>query len=160
MDERYPGREESPLDQLADEAAEAEEAALLQLFKILESAPRTALGRRFRDLGSRSELTTEEQQELSELEATLFSSDPRQKAEPKDGKPATVPIDMLTDGQRRLWLALDGRILTAEALASEAMLNTSAPTVRGWVEAVRKAGHEIGLRRGRGYFRPDAPPGA
>lgn len=65
---------------------------------------------------------------------------------------------VMTDGQQRLWNALDGRALTGKELASDSKLDTSEDTVRRWVSELRKAGYGIDHRRGRGYFRPDARP--
>lgn len=65
---------------------------------------------------------------------------------------------VMTDGQKRLWDALDGRALAGKELAAESELDTSPETVRQWVSELRKAGYKIGTRPGRGYFRPDAPP--
>lgn len=64
----------------------------------------------------------------------------------------------MTDGQKRLWDALDGRAMAAKELAAEAVLDTSEQTVVNMVGALRKAGYSIPNRRGRGYFRLDAPP--
>ena len=74
---------------------------------------------------------------------------------------ASVVVEIrqvMTDGQKRLWDALDGRALAAKELAAESELDTSEDTVRQYVLDLRKAGRKIGHRPGRGYFRPNAPP--
>jgi biotin operon repressor len=71
-------------------------------------------------------------------------------------RPEPAAERLMTDGQKRLWEALQGRALTGKELARA--LDTSEETVRQWVKELRAAGHEIENRRGRGYFRPDAPP--
>lgn len=63
----------------------------------------------------------------------------------------------MTAGQARLWDALSGRCLTARTLADEDELDTSEDTVRQWVQQLRHDGYDIECRRGRGYYRPDAP---
>ncbi len=65
---------------------------------------------------------------------------------------------VMTDGQKRLWDALHERALTGKELAAETELDSSEETIRQWVSELRKAEYEIDNRRGRGYFRPDAPP--
>ena len=68
------------------------------------------------------------------------------------------PPRPMTDGQKRLWNALKNRALSAKELAGRDELDTSGETVRQWVLGLRKAGHAIEHRSGRGYYRPDAPP--
>jgi len=70
----------------------------------------------------------------------------------------TINQPPMTDGQKRLWDALKGRALTGKELASSNELDTSQETIRQWVGELKKAGYEIPNRRGRGYYRPDAPP--
>ncbi len=70
----------------------------------------------------------------------------------------TLRGDCPTDGQSRLWAALDGRCLGAEELAGEGELDSSDDTVRHWVMQLRNAGRDIKTRGGGGYYRPDAPP--
>ncbi len=67
-----------------------------------------------------------------------------------------VPLG--THGQERLWTLLAGRAGTAKKLAADPDLDTSEETVRQWVRDLRRAGRVIENRRGRGYWRPDAPP--
>jgi biotin operon repressor len=62
----------------------------------------------------------------------------------------------MTGGQQALWDALEGQALTAKKLAEQ--LDTSENTIRQHVSDLRKAGCDIPNRRGRGYYRPDAPP--
>ena len=71
------------------------------------------------------------------------------------GKDARPPM---TNGQKRLWGALKGRAMTGKELAGKDQLDTSEETVRSWVRELRRAGYGIENRRGRGYYRPDAPP--
>ncbi len=78
---------------------------------------------------------------------------------PRGGRPGTTRAGRpLTAGEQRLWDALAGRLLTGRELASENELNSSEETVRRWVAQLRRQGYKIKNRRGRGYFRPDAPP--
>ena len=69
---------------------------------------------------------------------------------------AQSEVRPMTDGQKRFWDALEGRILTGKKLASE--LGTSEETVRQWKRELVHAGHRVDNRPGRGYYRPDAPP--
>ena len=62
----------------------------------------------------------------------------------------------MTDGQRSLWNALDGKAMNTNELADA--LNTSPGTVRQWKSALCLAGYGIERRHGRGYYRLDAPP--
>lgn len=70
-------------------------------------------------------------------------------------KPAGTMTPM-TDGEKRLWDALCGRAVPGIALAKE--LDTSPETVRGWKSRLVRSGYCVENRRGRGYYRPDAPP--
>ena len=67
--------------------------------------------------------------------------------------PHRVPM---TDGQKRVWDALSGRALTGKELTNE--LETSEDTVRQWVRELRANGFDVPNKRGRGYYRLDAPP--
>ncbi len=63
---------------------------------------------------------------------------------------------VMTDGQKNLWRALKNCASSGKELANE--LDTSEDTVRQLIKELRAANYEIENRRGRGYFRPDAPP--
>ncbi len=69
---------------------------------------------------------------------------------------------MMTDGEKRVWNALKGRALTGAELVrllkSEQGFDTSEETIRQHVADLRKSGYSIETKRGRGYWRPDAPP--
>lgn len=78
-----------------------------------------------------------------------------------NGIEPTEPIHRLTpmtDGQKRLWDALEGRALSAKQLASKDELDTSEDAVRQFKLGLKQSGYTIALRPGRGYYRPDAPP--
>lgn len=64
----------------------------------------------------------------------------------------------LTHGEKAVWDALSAKVLTGRELMDR--LDTSEQTIREHVKAIRRKQGEsaIGNRRGRGYFRPDAPP--
>ena len=76
----------------------------------------------------------------------------RELPKPRDTRPP------MTDGQKRLWDALSGCAMTEKKLADRNQLDTSEQTVRSWVLGLRRAGYGIERRKGRGYYRPDAPP--
>lgn len=63
---------------------------------------------------------------------------------------------VMTDGQRRLWNALEARAFTGKELA--ATLDTTEDTIRQLIKELRDVGYNVENRRGRGYYRPDAPP--
>lgn len=67
-----------------------------------------------------------------------------------------LPGPLMTDGQLRIWSALAGQAATGKELAR--LLQMSEDTVRAQVRLMNKSGHLVKNRRGRGYYRPDAPP--
>ncbi len=69
---------------------------------------------------------------------------------------AATEAAAMTKGQRGLWELLDGCAMKGPELARA--LDTSEDTVRQWVCELRRAGRVVAHRRGRGYWRPDAPP--
>lgn len=71
--------------------------------------------------------------------------------------PAHAPPIPLTEGQKKIWDALDGRCLSAKELVL-VHAASSEEVARAAVRAMRKAGHTIERRASRGYYRPDAPP--
>ena len=99
------------------------------------------------------------QRRACQLMASLLSDYPAgQVVQPEKASFVVGSKQVMTDGQKRLWDALDGRALTSQELAAESELGTSPETVRQWVSDLKKAGYEIDRRQSRGYFRPDAPP--
>ena len=62
----------------------------------------------------------------------------------------------LTDRQKEVWDALNGRALTGKELARE--LEASEDSIRQFVVGIRGTKRSVPNRAGRGYFRPDAPP--
>lgn len=73
-----------------------------------------------------------------------------------DGTQRADAAPLTTDGQRSVWEALNNRAMTGKELAKA--LHTSGETIRQHVSDLRKAGYQVPNRRGRGYYRPDAPP--
>lgn len=72
--------------------------------------------------------------------------------------PSTTP---LRKGELAVWNALEGRILTGAELAMELGLGTNGEyVVRNRIAGIRKNRGEdvVKSKRGRGYYRPDAPP--
>jgi hypothetical protein len=65
----------------------------------------------------------------------------------------------LTDDQKEVWDALDGKALTAKELSMEATGRRDLEdAMRKRVAAIRNTGRVIDNKQGAGYFRPDAPP--
>jgi len=64
--------------------------------------------------------------------------------------------EILTDGERSLWDVLRGRTDTAKKLAKE--LDTSERVIHKWKRGLCEKGYQVNNQRGRGYYRPDAPP--
>ncbi len=63
----------------------------------------------------------------------------------------------LSDGQRDVWEALEGRALTGKQLHKR--LGVPEDSIRQHVRAMKKAGYEVrNARNLGGYYRPDAPP--
>ena len=94
----------------------------------------------------------ERRRRLQEIQSSLSQTKRRAAG---DGDTGTTKLP-LTDGQKRLWNALDGRAVTVKELAKE--LNTSDGVIRRWKGDLVRAGYRIDRRASRGYFRPDAPP--
>lgn len=70
---------------------------------------------------------------------------------------AELPVaPVLTEGEKKVWEVLEGRAMTAAKIAGE--LNTSEQTVKEQIKSIRLKGRNVENQRGRGYFRPDAPP--
>ena len=70
--------------------------------------------------------------------------------------------NLMTNGERRVWEALESRALSANELVKE--LNqkknyiTSIETIRQHIKTLRRKSRDIPHTRGRGYWRTDAPP--
>jgi biotin operon repressor len=66
---------------------------------------------------------------------------------------------LLTGRQQEVWDALNGRLLSDTELASPEWLDTGSDEgIRQFIKGIRDKGYKIQTQRGRGYFRPDAPP--
>ncbi len=108
-------------------------------------------------LRARAEVYADACELLADLvERSCVTSDKNEAAEGAGGGKTAAARRPMTDGQKRLWDALEGQVLSAKELARE--LDSSEDTVRQWVRELRAARYSIDRRSGRGYFRPDAPP--
>ncbi len=74
--------------------------------------------------------------------------------------PTSPPPPALTPGEQAVWDALAGHAGSAMDLGRDARIATSEQTIREHVKSIRSklGARAIDMRRGFGYFRPDAPP--
>lgn len=65
----------------------------------------------------------------------------------------------LTDDQQLVWNCLNGRFRTAKELANEILEDPKmADAIRKRIQRMRQDGNQVSHKKGRGYYRPDAPP--
>jgi len=72
------------------------------------------------------------------------------------GLPAPADRTPMTDGQKQVWDALDRRSLTGKEPSKK--LDHTEDVIRQWVRELRSKGYDVPTKRGRGYYRVDAPP--
>lgn len=66
-------------------------------------------------------------------------------------------LRILSGQQHLVWQALSGQAMSAQDLA-DTNVHLTEGSVRHHVGEIRRSGRKITWRRGRGYFRPGAPP--
>ncbi len=68
----------------------------------------------------------------------------------------TQPTTLLTDDEKSIWDALEGKALTGKELGKK--LGKNEAVIRAHIGKMRAGGYELKNRARRGYYRPDRPP--
>lgn len=119
------------------------------------------------DVGSvESAFRAESELVVSALERELTGAPLRKRVENTAVEPETSGTELvgrsglapMTDDQREIWDALDGRILMAKEFAHYLGKRISAEAARKRIEAIQATGRKVSNHPKLGYFRPDRPP--